>query len=139
MIELNKWFFVLLANLLILIYILNIILFKPLLKLFKEREAIINDSLSAAKTLNDKKDKSLSLLHSELSQTNEEAKELFKNLRQEGVNIQKEYINKAHDESMKMIEKAREEIIAEASAVKEKLRSDIEKYSEDIVKKLISV
>ena len=38
MLELNKWIFVLALNFLILLLILNVILFKPLLKIFKERE-----------------------------------------------------------------------------------------------------
>ena len=55
MLGLNKWFFVLLLNFLALLYVLNIILFKPLLKLFSHRENSIKDSLNAARDMDKKK------------------------------------------------------------------------------------
>ncbi len=137
MIELNIWFFVLLANFLFLIFILNIILFQPLLKLFRERETIVKDSLEGAQSLTNKKDEALSVLQNELSRASEEAKELFKKLRQEGLDTQKEHMNKVQDEVMKKMEKAREEISDEVLRAKETLRVEIDNYTANIVKKLI--
>ncbi len=51
MLDINKWFFVQLANFLLLLIILNIILFKPFLRLFKEREDNTKGALDSAKTI----------------------------------------------------------------------------------------
>ena len=45
-----KWLLVLLVNFLVLVYILNILLFRPLLALFKERESSVRGSLDAARS-----------------------------------------------------------------------------------------
>ncbi len=137
MLELNKWFFVLLFNFLVLVYLLNIILFKPLLSLFRERERIVKDSLDTARSLADQKDTAMSSLQSEMTKAREDAKELYKSLKQEGLDIQKEYVDKAYEEALKMIEEAREGISAEAISAKGKLRSEVERYTDTIVEKLL--
>jgi len=62
MLELNKWFFVLLLNFLVLIYVLNIILFKPLVKLFTDRENTIKGALDAAREMSQKKEDSMAAM-----------------------------------------------------------------------------
>ena len=54
MLELNKWFFVLAINFFVLFVILNIVLFKPLLKIFTEREDTVKGALDTAKEMSGK-------------------------------------------------------------------------------------
>lgn len=137
MLELNKWFFVLLANFLVLLYVLNIILFKPLLKLFKEREDTVKGSLDAAKEMNEKKDDSLAKLNRELAEARNRARDIFETLRIEGMNKQKEMLSTAEAEASEILQKARAELNAEAEKARKALRADVERFSDEIVRKLI--
>ncbi len=137
MLELNKWFFVLLANFLVLLYVLNIILFKPLLKLFKEREDTVKGSLDAAKEMNEKKDDGLARMNRELAETRNRARDIFETLRIEGANKQKEMLSTAEAEASEILQKARAELNAEAEKAKKALRADVERFSDEIVRKLI--
>ncbi len=139
MIELNQWFFVLLANFLILIYVLNIILFKPLLALFKEREKIIDGSLKAAKELEEQKNKALANMQDELARANAKATYIYDALKQEGLEKQRESLERSHEEAMEAVERARVEIAGEADKARQRLRQEIDRYSESIVQKLINV
>ena len=138
MLELQvKWFLVLLVNFLVLIYVLNILLFKPLLKLFKEREDNVNGALGAAKDMNQKKEETIAKLSRELTDARNKAKGTFEALRAEGANTQREVFSKAEAEAADILHKARQELKAEAEKARQALRADVEKFSDEIVRKLI--
>ncbi len=139
MIELNYWFFVLLANFLILIIVLRVILFKPLLNISSERQKIINNSLNQAKELNEKKESTLNEINIELGKTKSRAGDIYNRLKQDGQDTQKEHLAKAYAESNKMIKKATEEIASEKEKAKESLRKEVVNYTDEIVKKLINI
>ncbi|MBI5204643.1 MAG: hypothetical protein HZA11_06975 [Nitrospirae bacterium] len=138
MLELQvKWFLVLLVNFLVLIYVLNILLFKPLLRLFKEREDNVNGALGAAKDMNQKKDETIAKLGRELTDARNKAKGTFEALRAEGANTQREVFSKAEAEAADILQKARQELKAEAEKARQALKSDVDKFSDEIVRKLI--
>ena len=138
MLELQvKWFLVLLVNFLVLIYVLNILLFKPLLRLFKERADNVNGALGAAKDMNQKKDEAIAKLSRELTDARNKAKGTFEALRAEGANTQREVFSKAEAEAADILQKARQELKAEAEKARQALRADVEKFSDEIVRKLI--
>ena len=138
MLELQvKWFLVLLVNFLVLIYVLNILLFEPLLRLFKEREDNVNGALGAAKDMNQKKEETIAKLSRELTDARNKAKGTFEALRAEGANTQREVFSKAEAEAADILQKARQELKAEAEKARQALKSDVDKFSDEIVRKLI--
>lgn len=137
MLEFNAWFFVLLANFLILLYVLNKILFKPLADILKERDRSISGALDEAKAMVAKKDEAVTKMSAELQATRGKAKETSDLLRSEGHAVQKDVLSKAETDAVEILEKARLEIQAEAEKARRALRSDIEAFSEEIVKKLV--
>lgn len=139
MLELNKWFFVLLLNFLVLLYVLNIILFRPLVRLFTERDESVKGSLNAAKEMNTKKEEALASMNRELREARNKANEIFESLRRDGIGRQKEILEGANKDAQELIAKARTELKAEAEKARQKMRSDVEKFSEEIVKKLAGV
>lgn len=132
-----KWLIVLLVNFLVLVAILNLLLFKPLLALFKERESSVKGSLDAAKEMDRKKEEGLEKMSKELSEARHRAKDAFEKLREEGLSSQKAFMAEAEAQAAAMLQKARVELKAEAEKAKTTLRADAEKFSEDIVRKLV--
>ena len=132
-----KWLVVLLVNFLVLVYVLNILLFRPLLALFKERETTVKGSLDAAKEMDRKKEEGLDKMSKELSEARHRAKDTFEKLREEGLNSQKAFMAEAEAQAAALLQKAREELKAEAEKAKTALKADAEKFSEDIVRKLV--
>ena len=137
MLELNKWFFVLLINFLGLLYILNKILFKPLLQLFKERERQYKRRARFCERDVPKKDDALARLNKDLADARDKAKEAFESLRAEGGNKQRELFSVAGTEASGMLQKARTELRAEAEKARQALRADVDKFSDEIVRKLL--
>lgn len=139
MLEFNKWFFVLLLNFLVLIYILNIILFRPMVKLFTDRESTVRNSLDAAKELSRRKEESIATMNRELKEAISKANGIFEGIRKEGLEKQKELLEGANKQAQEFIGKAKKELQAEAGKARQRLRGDAEKFAEEIVRKLAGV
>lgn len=139
MLELNKWFFVQLANFLVLLILLNIIIFKPLLQLFKERDNRTKGFLDEAKRMDEEKERILSEVDKRITAANEEAKKIREWLRNEGVSANKEILEQAHLEALRISEEAKRDLESEVKKARERLRSDVESFANKIVEKLIRV
>lgn len=139
MLEFNNWFFVLFVNFIVLLFILNAILFKPLLQIFKEREDSVKGDLDAAKDMKEKCEEGIARLNRELAESRSKAKEIFESLKAEGVTKQREVLSATEAEALSTIEKARAEIKSDAEKARQSLRADVDKFSDEIVRKLVSV
>lgn len=137
MLELNKWFFVLLVNFLILLYVLNIILFKPVLRVLKERDASVKDYLNAAREMEQKREEAIAKMNQELQAARIRAREIFEGIRKEGLEKQGLLLEEANKEAIEMIGKAKEEIRIKAEKARQELRSDVDRFSDEIVRKLV--
>lgn len=139
MLEFNKWIFVLALNFFILLFILNALLFKPLLKLFSEREETVKNLLDAAKDMHRRREEGIATLNRELAEAKVRAKEIFEALKAEGLQKQKEILAVANADAAKMLENAMAELRAEAERARKTLRAEAERFSDEIVMKLLKV
>lgn len=139
MLELNKWFFVQLANFLILLFLLNRILFKPLLCMLTQRSDHIKGSLNSAKAMEKEKEARMQEVERRLSEARDKSKAIFEEFNKEGQKIQKQSIEIAQKETADMSRKARESLEAEVKRARESLRVEVETFSKIIVEKLVKV
>jgi len=137
MLELNKWFFAQLANFLLLLILLNIILFKPLLRLFKERDAGINGALDSAKSMDKEKDGIMAQIDTKLAEGRTRAKTTFEELSKQGMDVQKQALTAAQNEAVDINKKAKDELESAVGKARVSLRSDVESFSKQIVEKLV--
>lgn len=137
MLEINGWFFAQLANFLLLIIILNIILFKPVLRIFKERESSTTGFLEDARAMDKEKDGLMAQIDSKLSDARNNARSIFERFSDEGKATQKQIVDSAQNESVAINKKARTDIEAATDKARASLKGDIESFSKKIVEKLI--
>ncbi|NTU43017.1 MAG: ATP synthase F0 subunit B [Nitrospirales bacterium] len=130
-------FVILLVNFLCLFFILNAILFKPMAKLFKERESATTGALDQARQMAVQKDEALSRMSADIQTAKLKAKEAHNSLREEGLNSQKDVLSSAEAKAMEIVENARKELKAETDKARASLRADIDRFSEEIVSKLV--
>lgn len=133
------WFIVLAIQFIALIFILNAILFSPLMKIFKQRDDTVKGALDAAKGMTEKREEGIVKMNRELAEARTRAKEIFEALKAEGVGKQKEVLSSTEAEALTTLEKARAEIKAEAEKARQALRADVDKFSDEIVRKLVKV
>lgn len=137
MLEFTSWYVVVLANFVILVFILNLILFKPLLKIFKQRQDIVNEAIEKSKHMNARKEEAMDVMKKGLEQARAQAKEIYEALRAEGLDRQKDLLTKAHHEALEFSEKIKGELKAETDKARRTLRDEVEKFSDSIIEKLV--
>ena len=137
MLNFDKTFLYLVINFFLLLIILNYVLFKPLLKILKERDDTVKGSLDAAKEMNTKREQTIAGLNRELAEARSKAKGVFETLRTEGLQRQKEVLSSAEAEATAVLDKAKSDIRAEVEKARTALRTEIDKFSDEIVRKLV--
>ncbi|MEW6052447.1 MAG: hypothetical protein AB1552_01475 [Nitrospirota bacterium] len=131
------WFIVLAIQFLVLIFILNAILFNPIMKVFKERDDTVKGALDAAREMTEKREEGIARMNRELAEARSKAKEMFESLKAEGLNKQRELLSATEAEAVATLEKARAEIKSEAEKARNTLRADVDRFSDEIVRKLV--
>jgi F-type H+-transporting ATPase subunit b len=126
-------FSILLVDFLVLVWLLNLILFRPMLKVFAERD----ENIRKARQMSEKRDAALAEMKKEMEAARQKAKKEFERLRAEGLERQKLALAGAHEEAMKLSEKLGAQLRAEAERARQALRSEVEKFSDVILEKLV--
>ncbi|MFV1976982.1 MAG: F0F1 ATP synthase subunit B [Candidatus Scalindua sp.] len=139
MLELNNWFFIQLISFLILVVLLNTILFKPLLRIFREREDHVKGSLDSVKIMGEEKDNLLRQVEKKVSEARNQARTIFEELSKEGMEIQKQTLDAAQKDAAEINRKTKEDLEATVKETREALRKDVEAFVSKIVEKMVGV
>lgn len=137
MLDVNAWFFAQLANFIFLLIILNAILYKPFLRLFKERDDNTKGALEKAKALDSEKDGLLAQIDAKLAEARGKARTSFETLSKEGADIQRSALEASQNEALEINRKAKVELEAATEKARASLRSDVETFAKQIVEKLV--
>jgi len=137
MLDVNAWFFVQLANFILLLLVLNSILYKPFLRLFKERDDNTKGALEKARALDTEKDGLLSQIDAKLAEARGRARESFEALSKEGAESQRSSLEAAQNEAVEINRKAKADLQAAAEKARAALKSDVETFAKQIVEKLV--
>ncbi len=139
MLEFNHWFFVLLANFLVLLFVLNKILFQPLLGTFKEREASTKGFMDNARTMEAEKESAIAGMRSRFAEAGKQARKEFEALKSEGLDNQRAQMAEAAKQAAATIERARAEIESDAAKARQALQGEVVKLSAEISLKVAGV
>ena len=133
------WLCVQSVSFLVLMFVLNNILFKPVLHILKERDDRINGYLEKAKGMDSDKDNLFKELDVRLADTRDKAKVVYEDLRNKGLEAQRNDLDNAGKETEKMSQEALEKLKAAAQKAREALKGDVEAFSKKIVEKMVGV
>ncbi len=137
MINLDWTLFMQMINFLVLLFILNHLLYKPVLKILDERKKKINDAADAVKALDSSSEEKLGRYHEQIRAARTKAISQKEEIKAAGINDGNGLIDRAKEESDKVLLQAREEIEKEAVMAREALRRQSEEMAEAIAEKLL--
>ena len=83
------------------------------------------------------KEAGIEKMNKEIAEARKKAKGVFESMRNEGLNTQKQALSDAEAAAAGLLQKAREELKAEVARATQALRGDVEKFSDEIVRKLV--
>ena len=127
-ISINIWHIIIsLLNLLILFLILKKLLFKPVKKMFAERQAKVDNIYDKANEANEQAQANKQAYEEKLSHSKEEATNILRNAREMAEQSSNEILQEAHNKADLAVKKANAEIARERKLLT-KLRTKYPKY-----------
>lgn len=112
-------------NFLVLLFILNKLLYKPMLQMLSDRKQTIADSLEKSAAARAEADKLKAEYQASLAQAKKEAQEIIEKANKMGEEMKEEIITKAKAEADKAVRKAQDEISREKTQAIAALRGEV--------------
>ena len=137
MIELNINLFIQLVNFLILLALLNVVIYKPIRGIVKQRQAKMSDDLTEIEQFNDQAKTKLDEYYAALDRSRREAGEIRESKKKEAVVEEKDILAAAGEEGGKVLKAAREDIQAQSQEARKALSQQVKKYAKQVTDKVL--
>ncbi len=137
MIDIDKTLLFQIINFLVLLIALNFILFKPIIKIMREREQGISSSLGDARVAQERMRSILEQYNSSLAEAKQKAVTTYNTVYQQGLDAQREMISAERAKATELLDKARKEIATASTAARADLKKEAEQLSQEITSKLL--
>ena len=110
MVDLNSTIFIQMIGFLVLLFTLNIILYKPVLKVIRERKQVVDELITKANELKKESEEKESSYDMKLTEAEENAKLEYNKKIQEAVKQKDEMVTQETTEARKQIEQQKNEV-----------------------------
>jgi len=137
MIDIDYTLLVQLANFIVLIFVLNVLLIKPMMKHLAERDDKISSSHGQAKANMEKAESMLAEYEAGLADARMKANQAYTAVQQEGIAQQRAKLVEAREKAQEMMGKAMAELDSEAGKARKTLETEMAKLPADIASKLL--
>ena len=137
MIDLNYTMLIQMVNFLVLIFILNLLLYKPITKIIDERNKKIEDSKSEVESLDEKAELKIADYEEKMRQARQEAMSQRNEVKDEGEEAGKKIVEGARGEISTMIEGFKVTLASEREAARNVLRDQSKKIAVEISEKVL--
>ncbi len=137
MVELNSTVWIQMANFLLLIFILNFLLYKPVLKIIEKRNKKIEKSNEEVMSLNETVERNIAEYEEKIRQAKADAAAQRDEIKEEGTEQGKMITGKVRDEISKKIGDFKADMEKEVDEARGALRDQTRKIAGDISEKVL--
>jgi F-type H+-transporting ATPase subunit b len=130
--DIDRTVFVQMAVFVMLTLVLSPLLFKPVLRLFEERERRTEGARSAARAMQDKAEELLRRYQAKLDEVKRAAAAERDRLRNETLRLEAQIVENARQANVRIVEQGRSQIDTELGTI----RRDLDAYSQRIAKEI---
>lgn len=135
--EFNATFPVTIITFVVFVFLMNKILYAPILSIMEQRKAYINGNYDTAGKNDEKSEKLLSKKEEKILVARNEAKEVYNETVSEFKSEKEKVITNAQEEAKEQLEKSRIELETLSNETKEGLKNSMTDLANDIVEKII--
>ena len=137
MIELNITLFIQLVNFLILLALLNVLIYKPIRGIVKQRQDKMSSDLTEIERFNEQARSKLEDYQAALDRARKEAGEVRDSQKKEAVAEEKDILSAASEEGNEMLNAARKDIEAQSQEARKALSQQVKKYAKLVTDKVL--
>ncbi|WP_319541179.1 ATP synthase F0 subunit B [uncultured Pseudodesulfovibrio sp.] len=133
----DKTIFIQGLNFLVMIFLLNIVLIKPIREIIKKRKGLMADQLEKIEGFNENAETKVADYEAQLTAARKEAGEIRNAAKDAGVVEEQALLSTAGAEASSTIQAARTEIKSQVKGAMEQLTKDVDKYAEQATGKIL--
>ncbi|XXJ18234.1 ATP synthase F0 subunit B [Desulfovibrio caledoniensis] len=133
----DKTIFIQGLNFIVMIFLLNLVLIRPIREIIKKRKGLMSDQLEKIEGFNSSAAKKVADYEAQLTQARKEAGEIRNAAKDEGVAQEQAMLAEAGKEASSLIKANRAEIQSEVKAAMEQLTKDVYDYAEKATGKIL--
>ncbi|HRT63154.1 MAG TPA: ATP synthase F0 subunit B [Syntrophales bacterium] len=137
MVDINSTVFIQIVNFLALIFILNALLYKPILQIMERRKGILDAAEEEIRRLQETIDRKMAEYEAKIAQAKSEAMAQRNEIQKEGAEKGKEILDAARSEIQKMMDDFHVQLTREVESARTILRGHSEKISREIAEKVL--
>lgn len=137
MIELNITLIIQLVNFLILLALLNVLIYKPIRGIVKQRQAKMSSDLTEIERFNEQARSKLDEYQAALDRARKEAGEIRESEKKNAVAEEKDILAVAGEEGATALNAARKDIEAQSKEARKALSQQVKKYAKLVTDKVL--
>ena len=137
MINLDITLVVQMINFLVLLFILNKILFRPIRNIIKERNQIVEDFNSDITSLTNQAQESGDQFEEKILEARKKGMERVQSMKAEGEEAEAQLIASTSEEVHSKVEEARKQVQADIQAARDKLQEQVQAFSVAMTEKIL--
>jgi len=137
MLNINITLFIQIANFLILLFILNLILYRPIRNIIKNRQQAVDDFSDKIEELNGGVQQALDKFQKEIQEARKKGRQRVQSMKEEGFDEEKSMLEDARKEAESLIESVRKRVEKEIGQAREQLRGQIKVFSLQLAEKIL--
>ncbi|UCG21126.1 MAG: ATP synthase F0 subunit B [Deltaproteobacteria bacterium] len=129
--------FIQMVNFLILLFVLNLILFRPIRNIIKQRNQIIQNFNSDITSLTDEAQDSMERFEQKVLEAKKEGMARVNNMKGEGEQAEAELIAVTNTEVQAKIEEARQKVASDIQEARTQLQAQVQAFSVAVTEKVL--
>ena len=137
MINLDITLVIQMVNFLVLLYVLNLILFRPIRNIIKERNQIVEGFNTDITSLTDEAQASLEQFEQKILEARKEGMVRVQNMKDEGEEAEAELMATTNEEVQAKIEEARKKVASDIQEARTQLQDQVQAFSLAVTEKVL--
>lgn len=137
MINLDFTLIIQMINFLVLLFILNKILFRPIRNIIKERNQIVEDFNSDITSLTDQAQESVHQFEEKILEARKKGMDRVQAMKEEGEEAEFQLIASTSEEVHSKVEETRKQVKADIQAARDKLQEQVQAFSVAMTEKIL--
>ncbi|MCJ2165432.1 MULTISPECIES: ATP synthase F0 subunit B [unclassified Pseudodesulfovibrio] len=133
----DKTIFIQGLNFVVMVFLLNVVLIKPIREIIKKRKGLMADQLGKIEDFNESAGKKVADYEAQLAAARKEAGDIRNTAKEAGVAQEQAMLSVAGEEASSTIQTARAEIQSQVKAAMDQLTKDVDKYAEQATGKIL--
>ncbi|UCE83290.1 MAG: ATPase [Deltaproteobacteria bacterium] len=137
MINLDITLIIQMINFLILLFVLNLILFRPIRKIIKERNQIIDDFNTDITSMTDQAQESMDQFEQKILEAKKDGMAKIQAMKEEGEEAEVQLISATNQEVQAKVEEARKRVGSEIQGARDQLQAQVQAFSVAVTEKIL--